>query len=246
VESILTPPLQQAVIEVNFPGDPRAELARGSFFEQIREAFPLLFTPNMGSETRNPAQAPYLFRNLDQTVAVGIGINSFVYMIEGSKAYPGHDTFFRQANVLLRNFVQLASLREEMSRVVLRYVNEFPILRQPDGGIEVTPLEIDSIFTFPNHKKENLLGVGLISEYRIEDSVVRYIIDAPRSEENHLESAATLDLTHTYQGKINLLDVENRLYAAHSVLKSTMMKIIDEKYRKLVGGTDRIGKGESL
>jgi uncharacterized protein (TIGR04255 family) len=227
---LMTPPLQLAICEVRFPGDPEVEVQRGAFYRKIKQEFPSLYVPNV-SDGQPLALQHYRFvsRNEDW---LALAVNSFAYGVT-SESYKSFEVFKNSFMSYLAQFRDVYSHLEGFTRIGLRYINHLPVKRGAEGEIAFVPMKLPSLI---NGQVQNTLHV---TEHQINNGVIRVVIDT--TQEGLSPNLALLDFDFVYSADIinpiPVSDLGDRLEDAHEVVKDILRSLIVEDYAREVGIT---------
>ena len=222
-------PLDLAVLEVRFPGDPLVETLRGDFYQRIRDDFPQLHVPAI-DPNQAPALQPYRFTSSDESRWVLVALNAFAYGVAGS-AYESFDTFKQSWHRYFSIFREVYSHAPGMTRIGLRYINHLPLERDVQDNIISPPIRLPTIDNLPTR---NCL---FITEKIIETGSIRVVIDT--TQEGLPFNKALLDFDFFFQASVlnptPFSELDAQLEKAHAVTKGLFQELVNEDYRQGVG-----------
>lgn len=229
-------PLQLAVLELRFPGDPEVEVARGRFYQKIRAEFPEVYVP-IPEPGQAPALAAYQFAVDDGARIVAIALNSFAYAVRGG-AYKSFETFFHTFRRHFDSFKEEYRFLPGLTHIGLRYINGLPLGRDVTGMIMSSPLRLPRLSPGPQRNiafaSESLEGHGLLRVY------VNTSGPDPITPNTQLApDKAILDFDFSFVGSVRQpipldgLDAYTR--EAHGVIKAWFRNLVDSKYLEEAG-----------
>lgn len=226
----LTSPLQQAVCEVRFPGDPEVEVQRGAFYRSIRHEFPSLLVP-YPDQGQAPALQHYRFKASNERW-LALATNSFAYSVP-SEDYESFVKFKNGFKNYLELFRKVYFYMEGFTRVSLRYINHLPVSRGVGGEITFIPTKLPSAV---DGQVQNTLHVA---EYQLNGGILRVAIDT--TQEDLSPKLALLDFDFSYNtdvsNLISLNELEERLESAHKAVKDSLYSLIADDYAREAGIT---------
>lgn len=222
-------PLDLAVLEVRFPGDPLVETLRGDFYQKIRDDFPQLHVPNL-DPNQAPALQPYRFASSDDSRWILVALNVFAYGVTGA-AYGSFDSFKRGWHRYFSIFQEVYSNAPGMTRLGLRYINHLPLERDVQDNIVSPPVRLPTLGSSPTR---NCL---FISEKAISGGSMRVVIDT--TQEGLPINRALLDFDFFFQSSVfsptPFSELDAQLEKAHTVTKDLFHELVSEDYRQGIG-----------
>ncbi|RIH90644.1 sporadTIGR04255: family protein [Calidithermus terrae] len=231
-------PLQLAVLELRFPGDPEVEVARGRFYQKIRSEFPEVYVPTL-EPNQAPALQAYQFATPNRTRTVNVALNSFAYVVQGSE-YKSFEVFIKSFRHYFNFFTSEYGSLPGLTRIGLRYINFLPLERNAAGMILYSPLNLPQLSDSPRR------NVGVLSESLEGRGLLRVYISStgadPRMDKVGAElprDKVILDFDYSFEGTvyypIPLSDLDEYTQEAHDVTKGFFRKLIAPEYLKEVG-----------
>ena len=222
-------PLDLAVLEVRFPGDPLVETLRGDFYQRIRDDFPQLHVPTV-EPNQAPALQPYRFVSNDESRWVLVALNVFAYGVTGS-AYESFEMFKQGWDRYFGIFREIYTHAPGMTGLGLRYINHLPLERDVQNNIVSPPIRLPAIDSLPTR---NCL---FITEKAIDTGSMRVVIDT--TQEGLPINRALLDFDFSFQASVlnptPFSELDTQLEKAHTVTKGLFQELVNEDYRQGVG-----------
>lgn len=222
-------PLQIAVLELRFPGDPLVEVARGHFYQDIRAEFPELYVQHASTDQAPPLQA-YQFTAPGQVRSVNIAVNSFAYSVKGDQ-YKSFDVFLAAFRKYYELFTKHYTKMAGLTRIGLRYINHVPLERNGLGFIIGGPLQI------PEISDGKLRNVAQMKETLEGPGFLRVLINS--SEPQLPKDKVILDFDYSVSGTvyqpIPLSRLAEYTQIAHDVTKHFFRSLLHSKYLEEVG-----------
>ena len=229
-------PLQLAVLELRFPGDPEAEVARGRFYQKIRSEFPDVHVP-IPEPGQAPALAAYQFAAAGGARTVAVALNSFAYAVRGGE-YESFKTFFQAFRRHFDSFKEEYRFLPGLTRIGLRYINVLPLGRDVTGMIMGSPLRLPRLSGGPQRNigfvSESLEGRGLLRVYINSSGPDPFIPNAELAPDR-----AVLDFDFSFVGSVRqpipLDGLDTYTQEAHDVTKAWFRNLVDSKYLEEAG-----------
>jgi uncharacterized protein (TIGR04255 family) len=222
-------PLNLAVLEVRFPGDPLVETLRGEFYQKVRSDFPQLHVPNI-DPNQAPALQPYRFASEDGGRWLLVALNAFAYGVSGL-SYESFETFKQGWQDYFGAFREVYPNAPGMTRIGLRYLNHLPFARDVNDNIISSTVHMPTIGNLP---ARNSL---FVTEKVIEGGLIRIVIDT--TQEGLHPNEVLLDFDFFFQATVSspipFNDLDTHLETAHGVTKHLFQELVSEEYRKGVG-----------
>lgn len=222
-------PLERAVFEVRFPGEPAVEGKRHEFFEKIRDEFPKVYVPR-AKEGTSPSLQHYQFRNETETENLAVAINSFYYICF---KYQGFKSFKSRFLKYFQIFTEIYPLRK-LSRTGLRYIDHIPILRE--RGIIPLADYLNFGFRIPDSIPENLELIQASFTTELTEGKLHLGIQYQQVEEPVKREVLVLDFDHFFEEEIAPSEVESYIDASHRWTKKIFLDLVSEKYLAIMKG----------
>jgi uncharacterized protein (TIGR04255 family) len=222
-------PLVEVVFELQFPGELVIECQRHTFWNRIREGYPLVFVPSAKPD-RPLALEPYRFQRDgdNQSPGIALAMHRFAMYV---RRYEGYPVFRAEFLRLLDEFQSVFAL-ERLTRAGWRYVNVIPFVR--DAG--VIPLQrflkLDVHMPGPGRQFTSL---DLSFESRETSGSVTTRLKSVRAESG--QEALLLDFDFGRLGDdLRFSEVGQYMEEAHGYTRGLFESLITDDYRAYLEG----------
>lgn len=221
-------PLQWAVFEVRFPGEPAVECQRDEFYKIVRGDFPEIFVPKL-REGDAAALSPYHFQSADGTTALMTALNLFAFR---TTHYRGFAAFRDEALRWLTEFARLFAI-DNLTRTGLRYTNVIPYA--PGQGFPIRRfLKIE--MSFGGQPIERFDQFFMTSGIPTGDGALTMQVGGAKGE--HGEDAIVLEFDFVKQQGLSFANVADYLNESHGETKKLFESLLTDEYRSYMRGEE--------
>ncbi len=220
-------PLQEAVFEIRFSGEPAISSKADEFYEIIRKHYPNVLVP---LNSQSPLEL-YRFENDDNSSGVIVGIDKVAYF---SKNYPGYESFKNASLEIIESFGKKFKL-SNLKRTGLRYINVIPFTRKN----MIIPIEeylnIDIVLPQKQSNHFSNLSMVFTLETKLKGGLTTRI--GTLLSPNVQQEAILLDFDYAKkeQGLI-FSKIEEYIEESHTNTKAFFEDLITKNYRMFMEG----------
>lgn len=220
-------PLFEAVFQLRFSGEAAVEIARARIQEEVREELPKLYVPR-AVPGESLALKPWEFRSDDDSEIVGLAINSFSYH---SRKYAGFARFRERFTLFHSVFGQNVRVHR-LNRIGLRYINQFPVLRQSDTATIPLKDYVNVGFDLPSSlANASLVGLNSTFSLRFDNGgSLRVLLQHKEVTEPSKTEILVLDFDFSQDKDLDVSRVMEYLDHAHAQTKRIFLDMVSERY----------------
>lgn len=220
--------LAEVVFEARFSGIPAIECQRHLLYEKVREAYPMVFVPQV-KDGDFPALKAQRYANEDQSGAILHSINSFGY---SSKVYPGFDSFKKELLRIFDIFRELFGI-EKLNRIGWRYINLVPYAKA-DGVIPIEQF-FKLGLTLPDSSSEyENLGIKLTA--KLKRGHVNLVIEGMESKAKDGKEVLLFDIDYFKTEDLTAANIEDYINEGHKYSRQLFEDLITDNYRQYLKG----------
>lgn len=221
-------PVVEAVFEIRFPGEPKVECRRDTFFEAVRSEFPSVYVPALQPGSF-PALSPYHFRAADGSSQIMVALNRLSF---STRAYKGYLPFRAKVLELFERFGKEFAI-DHLTRAGLRFINIVPFTRE-EGLI---PLERFFQFgiTLPVGLEYRPTNLSLVFTTELDGGQLTTKLEAVQDETKMME-ALVLDFDYAKVKDLKFSAVDSYLEESHTHTKKFFEGLITPGFREWMRG----------
>ncbi|ETR72591.1 MAG: hypothetical protein OMM_01598 [Candidatus Magnetoglobus multicellularis str. Araruama] len=223
-------PLIEVVCEIRFPAELSIDCRKDTFYEKIRDTYPVILIPQNNSGITGSIQ-PYRFEDKQNTSGLMIGIDRFSYY---EKEYTGHKQFIKEFLRIFKLLTDLFNIKK-LTRLGWRYINIIPFSREG----EIIPVNqfLNLNVQLPEGFSEQFENLSVMFMSKVPEGSITTRIESIIKAADQQE-ALLLDFDFSMTEKLVISKLNSCVNKAHTQTRHLFEVLITEQYRQYLRGEE--------